>query len=220
MAVFADTGLGGPHFDPAEFDEAIRTHGHRAQVRPRRACPCADAVTGQPSVNCPSCDNGSLWGVGAEEWVLIPGRRRGDVYDPIGLYLNGMVIFSFKSTRTPGHLDRIELLDAEMVVNQERHVVDDGKERVRVRPVLRVEAIDAWDGAQAVEVAPASIEVDVTGQITWIDSLPAAHTPYTLRYVTTPAYVLLSPQSRDEGGSKMPYRAIAQRLDFFQSKGR
>lgn len=217
MAILDDTPT-GPHFDPNEFAEAIRTHGHRARIRPRRACPCGDPVTGQPRQDCGSCDNGNLWGDGDEDFVLAPGRKRGDIYDPIGLYMNGMLMLTFRPERTPGHLDRVDLLDAEMIVTQERHAVGDGKERARHRPVLRIEAVDWWNGSAAVSLDPAVLTVDGDGWFTWIESPPPG-APYTLRYATRPAYVVMSPQSRDEGGTKQPYRALCQRLDFFQSAG-
>lgn len=222
------------HFDPEEFDSFIAAHGSDAVWRRARTCPCLDASTRQPSVACPFCRDwpGILWDAGTELRILAPNRQRRDEYEQPGLVERGMLFLTFPSRAgtgpdaisvTPGHLDRIDLSGAaEMVVNDEVHVrgdVDPGgrsTERLRLHPSLAVEFCEAIVGGTLTTfVEGTAFTVATNGAITWISGPPNG-TQYTLRYRARPSFVVWSPMSRDEGGTKQPYRVLAQRLDFWR----
>lgn len=138
--------------------------------------------------------------------------------------LAGMVTLTFPSAHTPGHWDRVEFLNAWMVVNNERHhrgavdPVGRSTERLRIYPALAVEYCDALVGGDIVSyVDGADFSVLGDGTVAWVAGRgPGNGAQYTLRYRARPTFLVWSPQSRDEGGAKMPYRCQAQRLDFFR----
>ncbi|GEM_PF-6979308 len=211
------------HFDAAEFDAALEEHGTEVLWRKARTCPCMGERTGQPEIDCPHCDEGILWDDGELIIVLAPGRQRRDEYDQAGMWMQGMLTITFPSTLTPGHLDRIEFQNAVMVVNSERLVrgrVDKlgrSKERVRFRHALSVEYCESIEGNDLRQwQTPLDYEVNERGDVSWAAGRgPANGSVYTMRYMARPTYLAWSPQSRDEGQAKMPYRCMAQRLDFF-----
>lgn len=213
------------HFDALEFDQLLTDHGTPALWQKARQCPCLDESTGQASITCPFCRDfpGTVWDAGVPLIVLAPGRVRRDEYDAIGGYIAGAVTVTFPHTVTPGHLDRITLTAGVMVVNNERHVraeVDPlgrSTERVRIMPMLGIEFCDAIIGGQQfLYVEGVDLAVDANGGIVWYTDGPPVGSAYTMRYQTRPAYVCWSPQSRDENANKLPYRCVAQRLDFWR----
>ncbi len=222
----AITATPSTHFDPAEFDRLIEAHGVPALWRRARTCPCIKVETGQPDFNCDLCGDlpGTLWDAGAELRVLAPGRQRRDEQQDIGQLMAGMVTLTFPSEYTPGHWDRVELLNAAMVVNNERHVrgavdpVGRSTERLRIHPSLAVEYCEAIVGGLLVAYIEGSdFSIEGSGAIVWgAGRGPAVGVQYTLRYRARPVYIVWSPQSRDEGGTKQPYRCMAQRFDFFR----
>lgn len=135
--------------------------------------------------------------------------------------MEGMLFLTFPSTVTPGRNDQIVLTASEMVLADERHVRGETRagrstERLRMRPCIGVEFCDAIvDGALTSFTEGREFSISDVGDIVWSDP-PADGTQYTLRYRTRSTYVVLSPFSRDENGTKQPYRAIAQRLDFWR----
>lgn len=214
------------HFDPAEFDEAIRSHGTPVTWRKGTTCPCFDPMTGHAQIDCPYCEHGfgMLWDDGVPITILAPGRQRNDNYDVTGMWMNGIVMLTFVSTVTPAHLDMVELLAAEMVVNRELHVRGDtnkvgrSTERVRFRKVVMPEGAFAIVGVELQTYQPLTdFLIDADGVIVWADGAgPPEGTQYSVRYLARPSYVIISPQSRDEGGgTKLPMKCLAQRLDFF-----
>lgn len=221
----AVTTQSAEHFAAAEFDALLAAHGTPALWRKARGCPCHDPRSGQPELDCGLCEQGILWDAGTQLTLLAPGRNRKESYEDVGLLMQGMVTLTFPSDRTPGHLDRVDFLAALIVVNQERHVrgaVDrqgHSRERLQMVPVL-VESIEAIVADALVAYAFfTDFTVSANGTITWqAGKGPPTDTQYVVRYQARPAYVVWAPQSRDEGGSKMPYRAMAQRLDFFAPK--
>lgn len=219
MAVLTSSG---EHFAAAEFDGLLADHGTPVLWRKMRGCPCFDPRSGQAELDCPFCENGILWDAGSQVTLLAPGRSRKDSYEDVGLLMQGMVTLTFPSSFTPGHLDRLDFLAAEMVVNQERHqrgAVDRtsaSKERLRLTPVS-VESIEAIvANVLTAYTSPAHYAVNGAGTITWVTGQgPPNGAQYVVRYRARASYVVWSPQSRDEHAQKMPYRAMAQRLDFF-----
>lgn len=212
------------HFDAAEFDQFLADHGTPALWRKATACPCRDPRTGHVEIDCPYCDHGLgiLWDAGSPITVLAPGRQRRDDYDQTGAWMQGMVMLTFPSTLTPGHLDLIELMAAVMVVDNERLVrgavdrLGRSQERVRLPHPLALERCAAVVGGALVDYKPdTDVFVDWAGTVHWYGASPPDQTPYTLRYTARPSYVVWSPQSRDEAGATMPFRAMSQRLDFF-----
>ncbi|HVM95631.1 MAG TPA: hypothetical protein VMT89_04550 [Candidatus Acidoferrales bacterium] len=214
----------GTHFDPAKFDGQILQHGTPALWRKASLCPCLNPKTLAPDVNCISCRDlpGWVWDDGSSVIVFGPGRERRDVYDEEGHRIEGLVRFTLPSAITPGHVDRLDLLVAELVYNGEKFIrgkVDAANrslERVRVRPVIAVERVL---GRVAGNVQDFLVDTDVSiqedGTIQW-DNPPPDGTLYTVRYRSRPAYVCWEPMSRDEGGARQPYRVRAQRIDFFR----
>lgn len=216
------TALPHQDFDAAAFDEEIQTHGIAANLRQALTCPCHLDDSRQPKVDCDVCENGIVWGTGIPVDVLIPGRQRKDEYQDLGMWMQGMTYLTMRSTRTPGHLDRVDLLEAEMVVNAELHRVGETKksgestERLRLYNWVRMERVILLDDAGNIadQVEGTHYSVDANGVITWLVA-PDPGKQYSLRYVARPSYVIWSPQSRDEAGEKMPYKSLVQRLDFF-----
>lgn len=218
--------LPADHFDALEFDALLASHGTPARWRKARRCPCVDPSSGQPSIVCPFCVvyPGLLWDDGAEIIVLAPGRQRRDVYDQAGMVMEGTITITFPSNVTPAHLDSIELLYAVMLVNNE--ILERGRvdplgrsaERVRMPTVLAVESCDAiLDGELVQYRSGTDFSVDADGIVSWVGGPPSG-TRYSLRYQARPIYVVWSPQSRDEAATKQPYKALAQRLDFFRQR--
>lgn len=224
MTMAVTSTIGPDHFDAAEFDALIAEHGVPALWRRARACPCV-GEDGQPEIACAFCSDlpGYFWDAGVELRVLAPGRQRRDEQQDIGQLMAGMVQITFPSTFTPGHFDRVEFLAATMVINNERlrrgalDPAGRSQERLRIRPSLGVEYCAAIVGDALVAYAEGTdFSVGADGSIAWVPGRgPAAGTRYTLRYHARPTFIIWSPQSRDEGGSKQPYRCQAQRLDFF-----
>lgn len=224
MAIFS--AAAAPHFDPAEFDRFLAEHGTPAIWRRARLCPCVGASTGQPALDCTVCNGEAIvWeDSGQNITVLLPGRQRQDQYDQVGAWMQGMAYMTFPVTFVPGHLDQVQLTAAEMVVNNERHVRGDvdragrSRERLRMRGSLRVEFCEAIVGGSLVAYTEGTdFSIGSGGEIQWqAGAGPATGTAYTMRYVARPTYVVWSPQSRDEAGKTMLYRAMVRRLDFFQ----
>lgn len=218
----------GGHFRAPDFDAEITAHGTPARWRRARMCPCFNPATGHPAIDCGVCTEGLLWDDGELVRILAASRRREDVYDAAGQRMEGMCVFTFPTGLTPGHLDRIELTAAVMTVNNELHIrgqVDKATpprstERLRIAPALEIEFCEAiLDGVRTGYTFFEDFTVDAAGAITWQPGHgPAAGTRYSMRYTTRPTYLVWSPQSRDEGGARMPYRARAQRYDFFNRK--
>lgn len=217
-------GSEGPHFDAAEFDAFIEAHGTPALWRKARTCPCIDPLTGQATIGCPVCgDLGVNWDAGAPCKILAAGRERRDTYDVVGAWMQGMFQATFPSTITPGHLDMIEFTAAVMVVNNERLTrgaadkLGRSRERCRVRPVIEVEYAEAIVAGVLERYFPVlDFTIDQAAVITWgAGRGPSVETQYTLRYVARPNFVVWAPKSRDEGGTRQPYRALLQRLDFY-----
>jgi hypothetical protein len=218
------------HFDSPQFDAEIEAHGTPALLRPASRCPCYSPTTGQAAIDCPFCDQGLIWGDGREIRILASNRRREDVYDVGGQRLEGMVMFTFPTGINLGHLDRVELLVARMIVNNEIQVrgatdkLGRSKERLRITPSFGVETCQALVGDEPNRQLEQYVEgedftVDENGTINWAPGEgPPNDTQYTMRYSARPTFLIWSPQSRDEGGSRMPYRARAQRYDFFERK--
>jgi len=215
------------HFDPVEFDDAVASHGTPVVVRRAVTCPCFDQTTGHSQTDCPFCERGFgiLWDDGYLAKILAPGRPRRDDYDAIGFSLNGMITLTFPSTVTPGHLDLVELMVAEMVVNRELltrdavNKLERSTERLRFRQVITVEKIVAIVGGVLEEYhVPADFSIRADASVQWVDAMhgPPPEIQYSVRYRARPSYVVLSPRSRDVGGQKMPYRCEAMRLDFFE----
>ena len=213
--------------DSRNFDEEIVSHGTPALWRKARMCPCIKERTGQPEVGCAFCDElGSIWGDDKEIKVLAPGRKRNDDYGLAGAWMDGMVLFTFPTDVFPGHLDQIELLNAAMVVNNEHHVrgatdrLGRSKERLRLRHAIDIEFCEAIVGDDLVDYKRyRDFNVNDEGDILWnAGGGPPEQAQYTLRYTAKPIFVIWSPTSRDEHGAKMPYRALAKRLDFFDPK--
>lgn len=203
-----------PHFDAARFDRLIAHHGTPAVVRPARMCPCYDE-TGHPRRLCPHCDGlGIAWGPAMNAMVLLPGRSRRDQYDWMGYQLQGITHMTVQTELTPAHYDLIELTAAEMIVTRERAVWRGAPVRLRMPTVLRVEAVLWLDGITLVDAAPQAV---VDGKITLDSSVPTG-AQITVRYAARPAYVVISPIEREEGGVRMPYRALVQRLDFWSER--
>lgn len=215
------------HLDPVEFDAAVDAHGTPVIVRGAVTCPCFDATIGHSQTDCPFCERGFgiLWDDGYLTKILAPGRPRRDDYDAIGLSINGMITLTFPSTVTPGHLDLVELMVAEMVVNRELltrdaiNKVGRSTERLRFRQVIAVEKIVAIvGGALETYALLTDFSIGADASVQWVDAMhgPPPEIQYSVRYRARPSYVILSPRSRDEGGQRMPYRAEAMRLDFFE----
>ena len=216
------------HFDAARFDAEIEAHGTQALWRKARTCPCRLEHTDQPDPTCPFCVEGIIWDAGTPVKILATARKRRDHYDVAGMWMGGMITLTFPSTVTPGHYDRFNLLNAEMVVNNERHTRGEvdrlgrSKERLRLDPV----SAEAIEYCEAIEgdtlrsyVQPADFSMGEDAVINWAGGHgPGEGVEYTLRYRARPAYVVWSPQSRDEGGTRLQYRADAQRLDFFKPR--
>ena len=225
MAISVQTAQ---HFDPEAFDALVERHGTPTLWRRARTCPCLSADTGAPRIVCPFCVDmpGILWDAGTDIKILAAGRSRRDDHEDFGLRLQGFTSFSFPSTVTPGHLDRIDLLAGRMVINDERHVRGDldkagrSRERLRVYPAYSVEFCEAIIGTDLVQYTVGTdFAVDLAGDILWVDGRgPAEGGQYTMRYVVRPTFVCWSPISRDEYGNKQPYRVTVQRLDFFTRK--
>jgi hypothetical protein len=228
MAIEAAGGLTSEeHFDAAAFDAELNAHGAPARWRKARLCPCLNLLTGAPDPNCPYCRTypGLLWDDAGELRVLAPARRRQDLYDQNGHLLKGMVTLTFPSTVLPAHLDQIELSAAVMVVNNERHVRGEidpagrSTERLRLPTPLDVEYCEAIvAGVLTQYVLNTDFGLSDTNALQWAagDAGPPPGTLYTIRYTARPVYICWSPESRDENGSKQPYRCIAQRLDYFR----
>jgi hypothetical protein len=222
MAITDTTGH--THFDAAQFDAEIEAHGTPALWRKAADCPCVDDRTGQPNPMCPFHVRGVIWDTGSSIKVLAPGRQRREIYDEAGEWMQGFIVLTFPSAITPGHQDRVDFTAAEMVVNNEvltRGAVDRldrSLERVRVAPVLEVERCIAIVNDAVVDyISGLDFSVGADGAVTWAAGRgPAAGTQYSLRVRVRPTYVIWAPQSRDEGGSRQPYRAMAQRMDFFR----
>jgi len=227
------TGDAEEHFDPAEFDAFLLSHGTPAVWRKARTCPCLDPTSGQANINCPFCRDypGLVWDAGVPITILAPGRARRDQYDQLGMWMQGMVTLTFPSTVTPGHQDQVEFLAAELVVNNERHTRGDpdplgrSTERLRFPTPLNIEFCEAIVGADPDGRGGTLIQygffgdftVSDAGTIDWVAGHgPAVGLTYTMRYTARPVYVCWSPMSRDEHATKQPYRVLAQRLDFFR----
>ena len=215
------------HFDPVAFDGLLESHGAPTLWRRARVCPCLDPDTGNARIVCPFCVDfpGVLWDSGSAIKILAAGRQRHDQHEDFGLRLQGFTSFSFPSTVTPGHLDRLEILSGRMVVTQRlvRGDVDIAKrsrERLRIAPVFAVEFCEAIVAdALVAYVAGTDFAVDDAGAVTWAtDAGPDDGVAYTVRYLTRPTYLCWSPQSRDEDGTKQPYRVTVQRLDLYTGK--
>lgn len=219
----ADTG---EHFDPSAFDDLLARHGTAVTWRRRRLCPCLAPDTGQPNIVCPYCRDlpGSIWDDGQSVTLFAPARRRKDLYDDAGHLLEGIVTFTFPTGVTPGHLDWVELLNADCIVNAEVHVkgevdkLNRSTERLRFPDVIEAEFIDAIV-ADVLHTYSSGVDFNVgdDASITWTGGPPDG-TQYTVRYSARPVYICWSPESRDEGGTKQPTRVIAQRLDFFRKR--
>lgn len=213
------------HFDAAEFDELIAQNGTPAIWRRARTCPCLHPVSRQADINCAYCRDypGLLWGPGIDITILLPGRQRSDRDGQAGSWMEGFSTVTFPSTANPGHLDRIELTAAEMVVNGEQLIRGDvdpqgrSLERLRLAPI-EVEFCDAIVAGLLQPFTPGvDFSVGDDRVVSWAAPSPLPDgTLYTLRYRARATYVLWSPMSRDEGGAKQPYRVQAQRLDFFR----
>lgn len=211
------------HFDAEEFSQFIRDHGMPALWRRSVTCPCLSDSSGQPAVDCPYCFEGILWDAGTQIVVVAPGRSRRDTYDQFGYWMQGFVNLTFPDV-TPGHFDRIDATNAEMAITNERQIrgaVDASgrsRERLRFRHAIAVEsAVAIVDGTLFRYDVDADLTIGPAGEIRWTDDDhgPPRGAQYTMRYRAHPAWIIWAPGERDEGGNKMPYRAIAQRLDFF-----
>ena len=183
-------------------------------------------TAGQPDPNCPFCRDlpGSVHDDGTAITVLGPGRLQRNEYLQAGQVLEGAVTFTWLSVLLPGHLDLLTLTLAQVVVNNEYHKRGDadpiGRSTERLTlpaaAILSVERASARVGTDLVRYAYGdAFTVDDAGAILWDDGPPAG-TIYSVRYVARPVFVIWDPQSRDEGGSKQPYRTLAQRLDYFR----
>lgn len=215
------------HLNPADFDGEIRAHGAAATWRRARLCPCIEETTGHRSLDCLLCEDGVLWDAGEPVRILSMNRVRDDVYDVTGQRLAGMVSLTFSTGISPGHLDRIELLSAVMPVNNERHVRGATRkpggpstERLRIYPALSIEFCEAIVAGVLTPYAFwTDFVVEADGTIVWQPGRgPADGVAYTMRYTVRPTFLCWSPQSRDEGGQRMPYKCRAQRYDFFGRK--
>lgn len=228
MAITAATmATAETHLDAAEFDAEVASHGTPVVVRRALTCPCFSSITGHAQTDCPYCEHGFgiIWDEGYTAKILAPGRPRRDDYDSVGFSINGMITLTFPSTVTPGHLDLVELMVAEMVVNRELLVRGEinklgrSTERLRFRNVIMVERVVAIVGGALEEYGvPTDLSVLPDASVQWVEGLhgPPGDVQYSVRYRARPSYVVLSPRSRDEGGQKMPYRCEAMRLDFFE----
>jgi len=212
------------HFSADRFNPFLAAHGTPATWKKAIGCPCVDKTTGQSELDCLICDNGVLWeSAGTEIVTLAPGRAKNELYDTAGLAMQGIVTLTFASTITPGHLDRIEMTAAEMVVNTDHFVrgavnnLAKSRERLRFRDAfLRAEYVKTIESDIETTYLPTTdFTVSADGTVTWVTAGPPADERYTIRYIARPVYIIWAPQSRDENASKMPYRAQAQRLDFF-----
>lgn len=225
----AITGRTGVHFVAERFDDQLVLHGTPALWRRARTCPCLDPTTGAARIVCPFCRDlpGILWDTGESLTVLAATRRRRDDHDQLGLDLRGFTQFTFPSTITPGHLDQLVLNVGVMVVNDEQHIRGDtdklgrSTERFRIYPAVSVEYCEAIVTVEAQQTlvqyaVGTDFSVAEDGTITWLTDGPPAEATYTLRYTARPTFVCWSPMSRDEGGTKQPYRCLVQRLDWFR----
>lgn len=143
--------------------------------------------------------------------------------------LQGLVYLTFRSGIRPGHLDRVDFLSAEMVITNE--ILERGATNKQGASLERLRfgsSAIAVERCSAIEGTPAALVeyvqgVDFTlgsdGSITWgIGDTPSDGVQYGLRYRARPSFVIWSPSSRDEATNKMPYRSLAQRLDFFAQR--
>jgi len=214
--------------DPKRFDEEIEHHGIAARWHRSRTCPCIDPRTGQAEIGCPVClDEGVLWDEGTALKVLMPGRSRKDEYADVGHWMNGFVSITFPSKVVPGHYDKVELSESLMIARQvlvrgATNKLGRSRERLRYREaavaVEYCEAIDPGDPAAVLSFStPDDFSLGPTGVVEWVPGHgPASGKQYTVRYQARPTYIVWSPQEREEGGQKLPYRVQAQRLEFFQ----
>jgi len=226
MAIENADKLAEEHFDAKQFDDLAGAHGTQVNWRRARTCPCLNERSGQPRSVCSVCHgDGVLWeDPGSEITIFGPGRLRRDEYDLPGLVVQGAATFTFPSTITPGHYDQIQMLAARMVVNGETHVrgkkdpLSRSLERLRFRNMLSVEFCEAIiNDALEQYATPDDFSIGAGGEIEWVTGKgPPDGAQYSIRYQARPTWVVWAVQSRDEGGGKMPYRAITNRLDFFR----
>jgi len=226
MANFEEVAdeTGADHFDPLEFDGAIETNGTPAEWRRATRCPCVDSSTGAYQLDCPyhAVGLGVVWGDPEEIKVLMPGRTDRFTAEMAGGVEMGGSMMVVKSTMTPSHADRIDLMAAEFTTSGEIFTVGDvnklghSKERLRFNPI-ELEYATAIVAGQLVTYVFPQVVVGDDGVITW-DGGPPQGTQYSVRYRGRPAYVCWSPQSRDENAQKMPYRVAVKRLDSFEQR--
>lgn len=92
------------------------------------------------------------------------------------------------------------------------------RERLLYPDVTEIEAVWFWDdeGSQPLQAFENADWLHQGGRIVWLgDRGPAAGQAYTVRYHAPAAYLLFpgEPVYRQEAGTTMPYKAIANRLD-------
>lgn len=225
-------------FLQSDFDELIEEHGVPILLRRSRMCPCV-GESGQPEIDCSFCRvlPGIIWDDGSLTKVLCPGNQgstvsggsrntRDERYTDPGMSVIGDTIVTFKTGTIVSHGDRIDLLNSEISINNERHTRGAlrgynqiSAEVVRITPVLNVEYCEAKiDGELVRYINGTDFSVNAqTGKITWEEDTIPDGTVYTMRYTTNMSYICWSPTAREEGGTKMPYRCLVHRLDFISS---
>lgn len=215
------------HFQSSFFDAEISGHGTTVLWRRHRICPCIDRNTGNADVGCPHCQGEMLlWDAGREIRVLMFGRSRRDQYDVPGLLFQGTCNVTFPTGVIPAHYDRLDLVDARMVVTGELLVRGDidklGRSRERLQQkFISVEYCEAIVDDQLIAYQYGQdFTVDGDGVVRWsLGAGPPDGARYSMRYVAVPAFVVWSPMpGREENGQQMPYRAYAQLLAFFRRK--
>lgn len=214
------------HFESAQFDAMLETHGTVALLRFATPCACWSDATGQPDPACRLCwPLGFLYDAPVELRVFGPNRRPTRRVDAAGEYEPSDAFFTFPTGVTPPYGSRFVLPTSQPLVHDRllkgredvfRYAhVSDVLAAHYIRRVSRVGAPGTYDNERVNLVRGVDYAVDLaTREVTWLTSAIPDGTRVVFRLRIAAEWVVWELQDRNEGGLEQPWRALCKRLDF------
>lgn len=226
--------VGAQHFNPADFNAHIASHGMGALYWRGIVCACLVTETGAPDPSCTVCD-----GIGAHYYEAEPTaisvyatRKLQREAERQGSWLPGIAQFTFPSTIIAKPFDRFEVPSDRIVVDEVfvKGAVNPrtnvSRERMRFPTVLAIEQAEFVMRTPASGVPYTSQAMTlfqdihftrVGRQIAWLpagDDLIPDETTYSVRYLTQATWVVWAPRQRGEHDVVMPGTYECRRLDY------
>jgi hypothetical protein len=184
-------------------------------------CPCRDAQTLHPKFDCELCDGRGIYYVDPQETrVIIQSRMVRREQKSIGVVEMGTCSITWPLGAIPGAWDKIvehkeiAVITNEILTRGATNRLGNSLEKCRYKSVIKVEmAMDA-EGVRYAEGINFKLVNDRF--IAWTGPAPVDGMQYALRYQAHPEYIIMNsePVFRMEGDDLLPYRSIAQRLEF------